>query len=388
MKKGKSTNNSNVQNKEIRKLEVQISNLSKSLNRVEQNTRSVNNQNKKGKKPPRPRESNTVFAPTSMGTRLSTQQAVVTTGRKTCRVVHSEFITNLISSGVANSWQVLYSYPLNPGMSQTFPWLANMAQNWEYYRFNKLVFRYVTRCGTQTAGSVQMIPDYDAADPQPPSEQFASNLQDVVEDTVWKDVSCRLNPNSLHALGPRRAVRLGAIGTNLDIKTYDAGNFFLALADMAASTPCGKLMVDYDVTFFEPQLPPLGGDNLQIQSGGTVTAANMYGTTPLQQGGLSAVITPDVLQLNNVTPGNWYEIISNVVGTTLTTTSGGVSIVNGASNLGTDYNVVNAAATDTVISQTLKATSNSMLLNLLTGGATTVTNLQTTVTALRNGFLF
>jgi hypothetical protein len=52
------------------------------------------------------------------------------------------------------------------------------------------------------------------------------------------------------------------LAPNLDIKTYDGGNYWIT-GDAYGPTPTvkylvGKLFVEYDVEFFTPQLPPTG----------------------------------------------------------------------------------------------------------------------------------
>jgi len=170
---------------------------------------------------------------------------------------------------------------LNPGMSSTFPWLSTQAQAWESYRFNKLRFCAYTRCATSVPGSLMLIPDYDAADAAPATEQIASSYEDVEEGVPWKDSCAVLKPAAMHALGPRKFIRQGALSANQDIKTYDAGSLFVGTTDGTAVN-WSKLWVEYDVTLFTPQLPSGGayvGTMLHTQSLTAPTTAAPLGAT-------------------------------------------------------------------------------------------------------------
>lgn len=194
------------------------------------------------------------------------------------RIRHKELVASV--NGTV-SFDVPVSLSLNPGLATTFPWLSTQAQGWERYRFHRLVFRYLTRTATSSAGSVMLVPDYDPADSEPTSEQIASAYEDAVEDAPWKDMSCDLRASAMHPLGPSKFVRTGPLSPNQDIKTYDVGNMFVCTVDGTAS-PWGKLWAEYEVEFFTPQLSPVGGGSVLTAERGenteTPTDANPFGT--------------------------------------------------------------------------------------------------------------
>lgn len=197
-----------------------------------------------------------------------TRQPRIMSRGDSVRIVHRELIASVVGSDV---FSVQQAFALNPGLASSFPWLATQAQSWERYRFNSLKFCYYTRTGSNVPGSVMIVPDYDAADSAPVSEQIASAYSDVAEDAPWKDIECNLRASALHALGPTKFIRTGALSANQDIKTYDAGNLFLIVTDGTAVS-WGKLWVEYDVELITPQLNPSGG--------GVVTAQLLHGLAP------------------------------------------------------------------------------------------------------------
>jgi hypothetical protein len=191
--------------------------------------------------------------------------------RTSCRLTGREFIGNVVGTSAFSAAQ---RFQINPGQSATFPKLSVQAQVWQTYRFSKLKFCYYTRTGSATAGSVMLTPDYDPSDSAPANEMIASSYLDAVEDGVWKNIECDLDVASMFSIGPKKFVRTGALPGGEDIKAYDAGNLFVCTVDGVNATPWGKIWVEYDVTFFTPQLPPAGatGSPLFLHLTGSATS--------------------------------------------------------------------------------------------------------------------
>jgi hypothetical protein len=275
---------------------------------------------------------------------------------KRTNIKHRELVANLTGT---SAFTVANTFALNPGLAATFPWLSTQAQGWEQYRFNRLRFCYYTRTGTSTPGSVLMVPDYDAADPAPISEQVASAYRDVVEEVPWiEEFSCVLDPSSLHAEGPRKYIRTAALAANLDIKTYDAGQLFLCTTDGTAVN-WGKVWVEYDVDLFVPQLPAGGTTPFGIAAigQGSVSKTQIFGSAPTIVGPGSAAVTFGTAA-NTITfnQAGFFLLTINVQGTVLS----GLTASMSTGTLQTGYNgvtaIFNSAATSglfTVFGQAL-----------------------------------
>jgi len=207
-------------------------------------------------------------------------------------IKHRELISSVLGSV---SFTVQSSFSINPGLSATFPWLSTQAQGWEQYRFNKLKFCYYTRTGSTTPGSVILVPDYDAADAAPSSEQIASAYRDVVEEVPWvEEFTCTLDPQAMFPNGPKKFIRVGALASNLDVKTYDAANFYVCTIDGTAIN-WGKIWVEYDIDFFVPQLPPSGALSSvafgKVVANGSISNTAIFGATPTVTGGVVTAVT-------------------------------------------------------------------------------------------------
>jgi len=269
-----------------------------------------------------PRGQASVAAAYATGQRSSAPR--IEASRDQSRIVHRELIGSMTGS---TAFAVAQSVPLNPGMASFAPWLATQAQSWERYRFNKLRFCYYTRTGSNVPGSMMLAPDYDAADSAPVSEQVASSYEDVEEDAPWKDICCVLRPSALHALGPTKFVRSGALAPNQDIKTYDAGTLYACTVDGVnvggVGVNWGKLWVEYDVTLLTPTLNPAGGGPLAALhlSGAVPTTANMLGAAPVlgANGALFATVAGSVVSFSQA--GRFLVAYAATATTSVTVTS-------------------------------------------------------------------
>jgi hypothetical protein len=156
-----------------------------------------------------------------------------------------------------------------------------------------------------------MVPDYDAADPAPTTEQQASAYRDVEEEAPWiPEFCCELNVPAMHPDGRRKFVRTGALQPNLDIKTYDVGNLFVATTDGTAVN-WGKLWIEYDVSLFVPQLGnqvPGVGTLINVTGAGTGNTS-FGGTAPVSAGTIVVSVVGNVLTFQGLNVGAEYQLV-------------------------------------------------------------------------------
>jgi len=249
------------------------------------------------------------------------------------RITHREFLGQ-ITGTVAFT---VSKFIVNPGQTLTFPWLAPQAVQWESYRFHRLAFEYITRCGSTESGSVLMSPDYDAADATPTTELQLTTYDGATEDSPWRNQRNNLKPSAMFSMGSRKFVRgNGLLPASADIKTYDCANMFIATIGTAANA-WGKLWVDYDVEFFTPQtaIAIAGPASISFY---TNNAAQTFATT-VASALLLQTIVFDPLGVGTFTvgvstppAGSYYvSLVVSFVDTVLETFSGTAQIVlNGA----------------------------------------------------------
>lgn len=183
--------------------------------------------------------------PTSYGVVNKTKTAKISGNSQGMRVQHREFISDVL--GAVNF--TVSSRPINPGLVTTFPWLALIAANFEKYKFRKLHFVYESSVATTAAGVVLSAIDTDAADPPPISKQAMMSYECSERSNVWMTHTTRMPIQQ-----PMLYVRTGPVPAGSDVKTYDAGNVFVASQGAASAAAIGELYVEYDVDLYVPQL--------------------------------------------------------------------------------------------------------------------------------------
>lgn len=184
-------------------------------------------------------------------------------------IQHREFITdvfgNQVQSGNPNA-TIPFSniaYSLNPGLESTFPWLSQIAQNYEEYEFKSLIYTYksvIADVGYSTSGqigTVIMATNYNAT--QEPFEdkqimmEYDAACSTKCSQSMLHGVECHPAKLSGH---PGKYVRTAPVQVGEDVKTYDHGKFQIAFANTPtslANQTLGELWVSYDITLRKPK---------------------------------------------------------------------------------------------------------------------------------------
>lgn len=179
-------------------------------------------------------------------------------------VAKSEFVGNVIARGSAgqpSDFNVV-SYSINPGLSQTFPWLSQIAQNFTLYELQGLVFQYKPLFSedagiSSSLGKVIMATQYD-----PNSSNFLTSVE--MENYDYSNsakpsiaqhhgVETENNQQALNM----QYIRTGA--TSRDLIFTDIGKFEIAtegipLAAGVTSVSVGELWVSYKVKLSRAEL--------------------------------------------------------------------------------------------------------------------------------------
>jgi hypothetical protein len=262
--------------------------------------------------------------------------------RATNIVCHREYLGDITGTTGFNNT----TYPLNPGMPTTFPWLSTIAQNYQEYQFHGLVFEFrplITDFVTNGApGVVVMATNYNADVPNYISKQEMENSEFAVsvKPTVglMHGVECARDAKVLY----KQYVRSGAVPNGQDLRLYDLGNFQFATQQNPAQD-LGELWVTYCVEFSKPILPSdVGGD---VQS---LFAERSVVSSAVPFGNIQTGIVGDMIggSLTGTTlswygqPGNIYVMTTSWIGTTAAV----ATFPNGSSFGVLPYNVGTARA--------------------------------------------
>lgn len=177
-------------------------------------------------------------------------------------ITHREYLGDIYGPTTQFNNQ---SFQLNPGVEQTFPWLSQVASNYEEYEFKQLVFSYrsvTTDVGSSTTGqcgTIVMATNYNP-DAKPFYDkgqmlEYAHAMSCKTTESMTHGVEC--DPKK-SALTSRLFVRSGPPppGTD-DLKDYDTGKFQLAICNAPTSyqnLPIGELWCYYKVLLSKPKI--------------------------------------------------------------------------------------------------------------------------------------
>jgi len=184
---------------------------------------------------------------------------ILSNTRSATRMTHREYVCDILSS----STFTVQSFPINIGLSSTFPWGSGPAQSFEQYRLHGAIFEFksmsaVALNSTNTAlGAVIMATEYDSSKPNFPDkrtmENYVYSTSSPPSVSAMHPIECARDVNVLDDL----YVRTGTTTTTTtDIRFSDLGKFQIATVGMQASgVIIGELWVTYDVELLKPRMP-------------------------------------------------------------------------------------------------------------------------------------
>jgi len=198
-------------------------------------------------------------------------------------IMHREYIGDITQTQNFT----LTSFPINPGLAGTFPWLSNIAPNFDQYQILGMIFHFRSTAsdfGTTTnmaMGSIILATDYDSADNLYGSKIEMENAQYSTSGKPSVDVMHAIECDPDITFAPIKYVRSGGVPAGKDSRLYDQGNFQIATTGMPANSGAiGELWVTYKIAFFKPALNM--GANVQTATAGATTwdALNYWGLVP------------------------------------------------------------------------------------------------------------
>lgn len=221
---------------------------------------------------------------------LSPPTVVNTTNKGGVIVRHREYIGDVL----ATSAFTLQTFTINPGLLNSlqgaFPWLAQIANSYEQYRFRGLLFEFqstssdaLLSSATSTAlGTVSMATQYDVSQPLFSDKRTMLNYEYANSRkpscTFIHPVECKQSQTPLKYY----FTRSGAVPSGADPGRFDFCRFSVATEGMQApGGVLGELWVTYEVEFLKQQFEQSAfTDHFQIASPGS---NSMFGAPGTQQ---------------------------------------------------------------------------------------------------------
>lgn len=174
-------------------------------------------------------------------------------------ISHKEYIGDIITSSVAGDFKI-ESFPINPGLSETFEWLAQIACNYSEYVLEGCLFMFRSMSAdalnsTNTAlGTVIMATQYNSYEPiftsKAEMESYEYAMSGRPSEDMIHPIECDPHQSVMTQLFTRTAdVPQG------DLRMYDIGKFSIATTGFqAADVNIGELWVTYQVCLVKPKL--------------------------------------------------------------------------------------------------------------------------------------
>lgn len=177
-------------------------------------------------------------------------------------ISNKEYLGDVVSNNASN---VLTSatYTINPGNSDTFPWLSAIARNYQEYRLEGLAFTYRSMWAEVTSnvgqdgsqGSVILSTEYDPTVDTATTKQELANSE--FSQTVKPSQSCTHFIECAKGETPLSNLYVAAEdeAQKGDPRFYNFGKFSISTVGIAANyTTLGELWVSYQIRLYKPKL--------------------------------------------------------------------------------------------------------------------------------------
>lgn len=207
-------------------------------------------------------ESNSLMPPV-----LGGDPPIIQNSRNNSHIVHHrEYVGDVYASNVFS----VQTYPLNPGLLRSFPWVSQQADSYEQYKFRGMVFEFksmssdavLSSAASSSLGTVIMSTQYNALEPPfndkrtMENYEYANSCKPSV--SMLHPIECKMSQTTVSEL----YVRTGEVSQG-DLRLYDLGNFNIAVQGMqnvsTTGQVIGELWVSYELEFFKPKLLVGGG---------------------------------------------------------------------------------------------------------------------------------
>ncbi len=162
---------------------------------------------------------------------------------------------------------------INPGLQQNFPWLSQVAANYEEYEFIQLLFIYKATIDignantTGQSGSIMMACDYNPSHSAFESKEQMMQYHGAVSGKATDDIVCGVECDPTKNPTLASYIRTIPVPYGEDPKTYDFGLFQFALNNIPLAMQnqqLGELWVEYTCKLKVPKLAVNRGNTIQM----------------------------------------------------------------------------------------------------------------------------
>lgn len=207
------------------------------------------------------------------------------------RVRHREYIGDVVVPEVPLAFTNT-AFIINPGDTNTFPWLASTAGNYQQYRINGMVFEFKTLSSDITAGgslgAVILGTNYNVLDTPYTDKLHMENAQFCVSakpsQSQIHTVECDPRQVSTQLKYVRDSTSSSSVAQ--DARLYDHGKFQIATVGLPGTpgTVMGELWCSYDISLYKPEIADPQSFSVKVVAAGSVSKAVSLGTSPVVTG--------------------------------------------------------------------------------------------------------
>ncbi|QMW68662.1 capsid protein [Crucivirus-113] len=202
------------------------------------------------------------------------------------RICHREYIRD-ISSTVAFSNT---KFELNPGLSESFPWLSQLAGAFTNYKWNGLAVQLKTMAGnsvastTSTLGIYGMVAQYNTSLDNYANKSQCENAQGAVSAIISNSLMLGVECDNSASPFKNLYVRQGAVPDGNPPQMYDLCNVQIFSSGAQAAQTCAELWITYDIELLNPLMSSHQTQGLatlfDIPVDCTVASGNFFGSSP------------------------------------------------------------------------------------------------------------
>lgn len=172
-----------------------------------------------------------------------------------------EYIRDIYAPLVTSAFDV-QNWSLNPGLADSFPWLSQLAINFEEYEIIQLIYTFKSTVADFASASGQVGQIVMATQYNPNSDPFADKEEMMLYDG---GMSCKTTESLVHGIecdpaknagAAQKYIRAGTLPPTEDLKNYDLGRTSLAVINCPstyAGQQLGELWVSYTVKLRKPK---------------------------------------------------------------------------------------------------------------------------------------
>jgi hypothetical protein len=175
-------------------------------------------------------------------------------------VEHMEMVTTVVSSGYVDGGTtgnfLTNTIMLAPGLSETSPWLQQLANAYEVYRYHFVTVEYVPALPTGQGGQIRLAIDPDCEDAAPTALAEMMSFKFRTETSCWD--RCRVNLTGKADPTEHRWRYITDVNPPKTVtgqyasQDYFSGRVFVSVSGVPANAVCGQIFLRYRVQFKTP----------------------------------------------------------------------------------------------------------------------------------------